>query len=197
MRFPRQFPCARTEKVTCAACASEFLRAKPSVWQLRRHVLPSSEQQNHSPRKISLSKLFGLRDSIARSIFGGFSLAQSSAICSATASLAMKIRSARCCASTSHTQPLEIQLPSINSRRLARIAIFSAPKFCAKCKTRRSFSRQFPRVPRFVTAAVSNEGLPSGVQVIGRPFEDELVLAVAEAIEQVRGPWQAPSFDAA
>jgi Asp-tRNA(Asn)/Glu-tRNA(Gln) amidotransferase A subunit family amidase len=39
---------------------------------------------------------------------------------------------------------------------------------------------------------VSKEGLPIGVQVIGRPFEDELVLAVAEAIEQSRGPWQAP-----
>jgi amidase len=37
----------------------------------------------------------------------------------------------------------------------------------------------------------SKEGLPIGVQVIGRPFEDELVLAVAEAIEQARGPWQA------
>jgi Asp-tRNA(Asn)/Glu-tRNA(Gln) amidotransferase A subunit family amidase len=44
---------------------------------------------------------------------------------------------------------------------------------------------------------VSNEGLPIGVQVIGRPFEDELVLAVAEAIEQARGPWQAPPFDVA
>ena len=31
-----------------------------------------------------------------------------------------------------------------------------------------------------------------GVQVIGHPFEDELVLAVAEAIERARGPWQAP-----
>jgi Asp-tRNA(Asn)/Glu-tRNA(Gln) amidotransferase A subunit family amidase len=39
---------------------------------------------------------------------------------------------------------------------------------------------------------VSNEGLPIGVQIIGRPFEDELVLAVAEAIEQARGPWQVP-----
>src|SRR6266478_4137836 len=38
----------------------------------------------------------------------------------------------------------------------------------------------------------SNDGLPIGVQIIGRPFEDELVLAVAEAIEQSRGPWQAP-----
>ncbi len=48
-----------------------------------------------------------------------------------------------------------------------------------------------------VPVAVSNEGLPIGVQVIGRPFEDELVLAVAEAIEQVRGPWLAPPFDVA
>jgi amidase len=38
----------------------------------------------------------------------------------------------------------------------------------------------------------SKEGLPIGVQVIGRPFEDELVLAIAESIEQSRGPWQAP-----
>jgi Asp-tRNA(Asn)/Glu-tRNA(Gln) amidotransferase A subunit family amidase len=43
-----------------------------------------------------------------------------------------------------------------------------------------------------VPVGVSNEGLPIDVQVIGRPFEDELVLAVAEAIEQARGPWQAP-----
>jgi Asp-tRNA(Asn)/Glu-tRNA(Gln) amidotransferase A subunit family amidase len=38
----------------------------------------------------------------------------------------------------------------------------------------------------------SSDGLPMGVQVIGRPFEDELVLAVAEVIERARGPWQAP-----
>jgi Asp-tRNA(Asn)/Glu-tRNA(Gln) amidotransferase A subunit family amidase len=43
-----------------------------------------------------------------------------------------------------------------------------------------------------VPVSHSNEGLPIGVQVIGRPFEDELVLAVAEAIERVRGPWQPP-----
>jgi len=46
-----------------------------------------------------------------------------------------------------------------------------------------------------VPAGVSKEGLPIGVQVIGRPFEDESVLAVAEAIEQARGPWQAPPSD--
>jgi Asp-tRNA(Asn)/Glu-tRNA(Gln) amidotransferase A subunit family amidase len=42
-----------------------------------------------------------------------------------------------------------------------------------------------------VPVSVSNEGLPIGVQVIGRPFEDELVLSVAEAIEAGRGMWQA------
>ncbi len=41
-----------------------------------------------------------------------------------------------------------------------------------------------------VPLGLSSEGLPIGVQIIGRPFEDELVLAVAEAIEQARGPWQ-------
>src|SRR5713226_7232225 len=43
-----------------------------------------------------------------------------------------------------------------------------------------------------VPIGLSSEGLPIGVQVIGRPFEDELVLAVAQAIEQARGLWQAP-----
>ena len=43
-----------------------------------------------------------------------------------------------------------------------------------------------------VPVGVSSEGLPIGVQVIGRPFEHELVLAVAEAIEKARGPWQPP-----
>jgi Asp-tRNA(Asn)/Glu-tRNA(Gln) amidotransferase A subunit family amidase len=41
----------------------------------------------------------------------------------------------------------------------------------------------------------SNEGWPIGVQVIGRPFEDELVLSVAEAIEAARGPWQPPPLE--
>jgi Asp-tRNA(Asn)/Glu-tRNA(Gln) amidotransferase A subunit family amidase len=41
----------------------------------------------------------------------------------------------------------------------------------------------------------SNDGLPIGVQVIGRPFEDELVLSVAEAIEAARGIWQPPPLE--
>jgi Asp-tRNA(Asn)/Glu-tRNA(Gln) amidotransferase A subunit family amidase len=43
-----------------------------------------------------------------------------------------------------------------------------------------------------VAASVSSEGQPIGVQVIGRPHEEELVLAVAERIESARGPWQSP-----
>jgi Asp-tRNA(Asn)/Glu-tRNA(Gln) amidotransferase A subunit family amidase len=45
----------------------------------------------------------------------------------------------------------------------------------------------FPGVA--VPAGESREGLPIGVQVIGRPYEEELILAVAEAIERGRGSW--------
>jgi len=43
-----------------------------------------------------------------------------------------------------------------------------------------------------VPAGLSSEGLPIGVQIIGRPHEDELVLAVAERLEEARGPRQSP-----
>ncbi|MGC2528882.1 MAG: amidase [Candidatus Acidiferrum sp.] len=45
-----------------------------------------------------------------------------------------------------------------------------------------------------VPMALSAEKLPIGVQVIGRPYEEELVLAVAEAVERGRGTWQAPNI---
>jgi amidase len=35
----------------------------------------------------------------------------------------------------------------------------------------------------------SPEGLPINVQLIARPYEEELLLAVAETLEQARGPW--------
>jgi Asp-tRNA(Asn)/Glu-tRNA(Gln) amidotransferase A subunit family amidase len=38
----------------------------------------------------------------------------------------------------------------------------------------------------------SDEGLPIGVQIVGRPWEEEVVLAVAAKLEEQRGPWQAP-----
>ncbi|MGB2899224.1 MAG: elongation factor G [Candidatus Acidiferrum sp.] len=46
-----------------------------------------------------------------------------------------------------------------------------------------------------VPLTLSSEGLPIGVQIIGRPFEDELVLSVAEALEAMCGKWQPPSLE--
>jgi Asp-tRNA(Asn)/Glu-tRNA(Gln) amidotransferase A subunit family amidase len=44
-----------------------------------------------------------------------------------------------------------------------------------------------------VPMGFSAKGLPIGVQVIGRPNEDELVLAVAEMLERARGKFKAPT----
>jgi Asp-tRNA(Asn)/Glu-tRNA(Gln) amidotransferase A subunit family amidase len=41
----------------------------------------------------------------------------------------------------------------------------------------------------------SNEGLPIGVQIVARPWEEELVLAVAAELEAQRGVWQRPQID--
>src|SRR4029453_3477619 len=38
----------------------------------------------------------------------------------------------------------------------------------------------------------SPEGLPIGVQVVARPWEEPLALAAARVIEQSRGAWVAP-----
>jgi Asp-tRNA(Asn)/Glu-tRNA(Gln) amidotransferase A subunit family amidase len=38
----------------------------------------------------------------------------------------------------------------------------------------------------------SAEGLPIGIQIIGRPWQEEVVLEVAARLEKERGPWQAP-----
>lgn len=40
----------------------------------------------------------------------------------------------------------------------------------------------------------SNKGLPIGVQIVARPWEEELVLAVAVELEAQRGEWQAPDI---
>jgi Asp-tRNA(Asn)/Glu-tRNA(Gln) amidotransferase A subunit family amidase len=40
----------------------------------------------------------------------------------------------------------------------------------------------------------SPEGLPINVQLIGRPYEEERLLAVAESLEQARGPWAHPGL---
>jgi Asp-tRNA(Asn)/Glu-tRNA(Gln) amidotransferase A subunit family amidase len=41
----------------------------------------------------------------------------------------------------------------------------------------------------------SSEGLPIGVQIITRPWEEELALAIAAAIEEECGGWQRPPVD--
>lgn len=43
-----------------------------------------------------------------------------------------------------------------------------------------------------VPIGTSPSGLPIGVQLIGRPLEEELLLAVAESLELARGPWEPP-----
>jgi len=41
----------------------------------------------------------------------------------------------------------------------------------------------------------SAEGLPIGVQIVGRPWEEEAVLSVAVELEAQRGPWQRPPIE--
>ena len=43
-----------------------------------------------------------------------------------------------------------------------------------------------------VPMGYSEQGLPIGAQIVGRPWEDEVVLAVAAKLEKESGPWQAP-----
>ena len=49
----------------------------------------------------------------------------------------------------------------------------------------------FPAIS--VPATFSSDGLPIGVQLIARPHEEFLLLDVAAAFEQARGPWPEPS----
>ena len=44
-----------------------------------------------------------------------------------------------------------------------------------------------------VPAGVSSEGLPIGVQVVGRPHEEETVLGAARIIEEALGGWRPPA----
>jgi Asp-tRNA(Asn)/Glu-tRNA(Gln) amidotransferase A subunit family amidase len=40
-----------------------------------------------------------------------------------------------------------------------------------------------------IPMAVSREGLPIGIQLVGRPYEDELLLELAIRLEEARGVW--------
>jgi Asp-tRNA(Asn)/Glu-tRNA(Gln) amidotransferase A subunit family amidase len=48
----------------------------------------------------------------------------------------------------------------------------------------------FPAV--VIPMGYSEEGLPIGVQIVGRPWEEEVVLAVAARLERECGPGRAP-----
>jgi amidase len=56
------------------------------------------------------------------------------------------------------------------------------------CQTFNTFDLPVVVVP----LSVSKEGLPIGVQIIGRPFAEETVLAAAAIIEESVGGWQPP-----
>ena len=43
-----------------------------------------------------------------------------------------------------------------------------------------------------VPMSESPESLPIGVQIVGRPWEEEMVLAVARRLEEQRGPFPSP-----
>ena len=45
-----------------------------------------------------------------------------------------------------------------------------------------------------VPVSHSSEGLPIGVQLVGRPWEEEQVLAVAAALERECGAWSVPTI---
>jgi amidase len=45
-----------------------------------------------------------------------------------------------------------------------------------------------------VRVGTSPEGLPIAVQVVARPWRDDVALAVAQQIEQARGGWQPPTL---
>ena len=44
-----------------------------------------------------------------------------------------------------------------------------------------------------VRAGTSPEGLPMGIQVIGRPWREDVVFAVLTAIEAMTGGWKTPA----
>jgi amidase len=45
-----------------------------------------------------------------------------------------------------------------------------------------------------VRAGTSADGLPIGVQIVGRPWREDVVLAVAQHLETALGGWQRPSM---
>ena len=47
---------------------------------------------------------------------------------------------------------------------------------------------------QLVRAGTAVNGLPIGVQIIGRPWREDVVLAVAQWVEDTFGGWQPPDL---
>jgi len=45
-----------------------------------------------------------------------------------------------------------------------------------------------------VRAGTSTDGLPIGIQIVGRPWREDVVLAVAQLVEDAFGGWQPPDL---
>jgi amidase len=45
-----------------------------------------------------------------------------------------------------------------------------------------------------VPMSKSSGGLPIGVQIVAQPWREEIVLALAEALERERGAWERPAL---
>ncbi|MEP6707019.1 MAG: amidase [Pyrinomonadaceae bacterium] len=67
------------------------------------------------------------------------------------------------------------------------LSVFRAFSYC---QTYNVFGLPSVSVP----AGRSPDGLPLGVQIIGRPYEEEVVLSVAAIVERELGGWQMPVF---
>lgn len=46
-----------------------------------------------------------------------------------------------------------------------------------------------------VRAGTAPQGLPIGVQIVARPWQDDVALAVAQVIERILGGWQPPKLN--
>lgn len=68
------------------------------------------------------------------------------------------------------------------------LSVFRAFSYC---QTYNVFGLPSVSVP----AGRSLDGLPLGVQIIGRPYEEEVVLSVAAIVERELGGWQMPMLD--
>ena len=45
-----------------------------------------------------------------------------------------------------------------------------------------------------VRGGTSSQGMPIGVQVVGRPWREDVVLAVIQAVEDITGGWKSPNI---